>query len=72
MKKKYIVRDFDASYFNHLSSTLDEQQFENILNNEYGSHGFTICATIPKMDATGKIISYKFIFVRDANEEDED
>ena len=73
MKKKiYIVRNFDASYFNHLSTTMDEEQFENSLNNEYGSHGFSICATVPMVDKVGKVISYKFIFVGDAEEEDDE
>ena len=72
MKKVFIVRNFDASYFNKLTSTLDEEEFEKRLNEDYGKHGYTICATIPIIDGKEKVIAYKFIFVKDCEEEDEE
>lgn len=71
MRKKYIVRSFDVSYFNHMASTADEEMFEWSLNEEYGKHGFSICATIPRTDTEGKVVAYKFVFVKDIEGDEE-
>jgi len=70
MKKEYIVRSFDVSYFNHMTTTMDEERFEWSLNEEYGKHGFSVCATIP-IYKDGVIIAYKFIFVKDLEGDEE-
>lgn len=71
MRKEYIVRSFDVSYFNHMADTTDEERFEWSLNEEYGKHGFSICATIPQINAEEKVVAYKFIFVKDLEGDEE-
>lgn len=71
MKKEYIVRSFDVSYFNHMATTTDEERFEWSLNEEYGKHGFSICTTIPQINAEEKVVAYKFIFVKDLEGDEE-
>lgn len=70
MRKEYIVRSFDVSYFNHMATT-DEERFERSLNEEYGKHGFSICATIPQINAEEKVVAYMFIFVKDLEGDEE-
>lgn len=71
MRKEYIVRSFDVSYFNHMATIMDEEMFESSLNEEYGKHGFSICATIPQINAEEKVVAYKFIFVKDLEGDEE-
>ena len=71
MRKEYIVRSFDVSYFNHMASTTDDEMFERSLNEEYGKHGFSICATIPQINTEEKVVAYKFIFVKDLEGDEE-
>ena len=69
--KKYIVRSFDVSFFNNTTTEEDKEKFERSLNEEYGKHGFSICATIPQTNAEEKVVAYKFIFVRDIEGDEE-
>lgn len=71
MKKEFIVRDIDIEYLNHLENSSDEFQLDDYLTNEYGSHGFTICSSTP-IFKNGELIAYKFIFVKDSDEEEND
>ena len=70
MRKKYIVRRFDISYLNYKTSNEDEKKFEKILNEEFGRQEYIPCAIIPLMDTDGKLVAYKFIFVKDIEGED--
>ena len=70
MKKEFIIRDIDIEYLNHLEDGSCEFQLEEYLTNEYGKHGFSICATIP-IYKDGVIIAYKFIFAKDIEGEEE-
>ena len=69
MKKIYLVRDIDIEYLGCLENGANQGVLEDRLTNEYGSHGYGICAYFPVYEKE-RIIAYKIIFVKNSDEEE--